>query len=73
MGGLSGMKDICRHCNRSEATILIWIRDRQFPAEKITGSWESDTDLIDQWRKKQINDGIQRRTNKKAPKRQKKW
>jgi len=60
MGGLSGMKKICRHCNRSEATILTWIRLRAFPAVKITGSWESDTEKIDQWRKKQIDAGISR-------------
>jgi hypothetical protein len=73
MGGLSGMKEIARHCNRSEATILGWIRDRAFPAVKITGSWESDTEIIDQWRKNQINDAILRRTNKNPPKRSKKW
>jgi len=58
MGGLSGMKQITRFCNRSEATILAWIRERDFPACKITGSWESDTELIDQWRKKQIDDKL---------------
>ena len=56
MAGLSGMKDICKHCNRSEATILAWIRTRDFPAVKITGSWESDTEAIDEWRKQQIDD-----------------
>lgn len=73
MGGLSGMKEIARHCNRSESTILIWIRERAFPAEKITGSWESDTELIDQWRKEQISDATKRRRQKTAPKRSRKW
>ena len=58
MAGLSGMKCICRHCNRSEATILAWVRLRDFPAVKITGSWESDTEKIDHWRKKQIENAI---------------
>ena len=50
MAGLSGMKAISRYCNRSEATLLSWIRLMSFPAVKITGSWESDTGKIDQWR-----------------------
>ncbi len=50
MAGLSGMKDISSFCNRSEATILAWIRTMGFPAVKITGSWESDTSKIDEWR-----------------------
>ena len=61
MAGLSGMKQICLHCNRSEATILAWIRYRDFPAVKITGSWESDTETIDKWRKKQIDEAIKSR------------
>jgi len=74
MAGLSGMKQISRHCNRSEATILEWIRSRAFPAVKITGSWESDTEKIDQWRKLQIEAAInQRNTAKKSRKGQKKW
>jgi hypothetical protein len=61
MSGLSGMGKIgksgtiCGYTNRSESTILIWIRTLDFPAKKITGCWESDTDLIDTWRKKMIN------------------
>lgn len=54
MSGLSGMKSICKYCNRSESTIMQWIRLQGFPATKITGSWESDTDLIDKWRVEQI-------------------
>jgi hypothetical protein len=54
MAGLSGMKAICGYCNRSEATILCWIRQIDFPAAKITGSWESDTVKIDEWRCFQI-------------------
>ena len=55
MPNLPGMKEITRYCNRSESTILKWIRGFGFPAVKILGSWESDTDLIDEWRKNQIS------------------
>jgi len=51
MGGLSGMNEICKYCHRSEPTIMKWIQAQGFPAHKITGSWESDTELIDEWRK----------------------
>ena len=64
MAGLSGMKEICRHCNRSEATILSWVRLQAFTAVKITGGWESDTEKIDVWRKKQIDDAIRSTKNR---------
>jgi len=55
MTALIGMKAICGHVLRSEATVLMMIRDMDFPATKIGGIWESDIDLIAQWRKDQIN------------------
>ncbi len=55
MPGLSGMKDICRYTNRSESTVLDWIRHCEFPASRINGGmWESSTGLIDLWRDDQI-------------------
>jgi hypothetical protein len=54
MTTLSGMKEICDYYKRSEPTILKLIRDEGFPAIKIAGAWESDTDFIDRWRRKQI-------------------
>jgi len=51
---LSGMKAICQYVNRSESTVLHWIRDLDFPAHKIGGIWESDRNLIDEWRRQQI-------------------
>jgi len=55
MPGLSGMKAICGYVNRSEVTVLKWIRELRFPSTKIGGGiWESDTELIDRWRRKQI-------------------
>ena len=52
--GLSGMKEICSHMNRSEATVLKMIRESDFPAIKIGGVWESDKALVEKWRKEQI-------------------
>jgi hypothetical protein len=49
------MKAICGHVYRSEATVLSLIRDYDFPATKIGGIWESDIDLISEWRRQQIN------------------
>ncbi len=46
---LTGMKEITRYANGSEATILGWIRDMDFPATKVGGIWESDKGLIDSW------------------------
>ena len=54
MPALSGMKDICDYIHRSEATVLEWIRVRGLPATKLGGIWESDSDLIDQWKKGMI-------------------
>ena len=52
MGILVGMKEICGYVKKSEATVLDMIRAQGMPARKISGwVWESDTDLIDQWRR----------------------
>ena len=62
MSGLAGMKEICRYMSRSESTVLGLIRDCDFPAFKINGgTWESDTDLIETWRKEQIIEGIKQK------------
>ncbi len=51
---LSGMRAICDYVNRSEPTVLSWIRELGFPAKKISGIWESDRRLIDEWRRAQV-------------------
>lgn len=56
MSGLTGMKSICGYLNRSETTVLDLIRADGFPATKIGGVWESDTDLIDTWRREKIKE-----------------
>lgn len=59
MPGLTGMKAICNYLNRSESTVLGLIRFYSLPACKIGGGiWESDTELIDSWRKEQISNGM---------------
>lgn len=54
MTALSGMKEICQYFRRSEATILALHREMGFPIKKMGGIWESDTELIDAWRREQI-------------------
>jgi hypothetical protein len=51
---LTGKKMICAYMGRSWRMIQKWIEERSFPARKIDGVWESDTDLIIRWRKKEI-------------------
>lgn len=50
MARLTGMKEICNYMNRSEATILGFIRGMDFPAAKVGGIWEADSTDIDKWR-----------------------
>jgi len=52
MTALIGMKEICGYLRKSEVTVLDMIRSYGLPAKKVRGYiWESDTDLIDQWRR----------------------
>ena len=68
MAALVGMKAICNYMARSESTMLTIIRDLDFPAKKICGIWESDTELADKWRIKQINDKNREPISLKPPK-----
>ncbi|MDD5643281.1 MAG: hypothetical protein PHX53_16635 [Syntrophales bacterium] len=52
---LTGKKNICNFLGRSWDTVERWIREREFPARKIDGVWESDSALITEWRRNQIN------------------
>lgn len=47
---MSGMKAIAAYMQRSEDSVLRLIREYGFPARKILGIWESDTEMIEQWR-----------------------
>ena len=53
---LSGRKEICGYCRRSWKIVLRWHRERGFPMRKLDDVWESDTGLVDEWRKGQIMD-----------------
>jgi hypothetical protein len=57
---LSGRKEIQSFVGRRWDVIAAWIKGRSFPAEKIDGRWESDTDLVLQWRRDQIVNTKQR-------------
>ena len=58
MAHLKGMREICEYARRTESTIIGWARDQGFPAKKLPGSqiWESDTDLIDEWRRGKLQE-----------------
>jgi hypothetical protein len=56
---LTGKKQICNFLGRSWRTVEYWIREKEFPARKIDGVWESDSELITGWRRRQINGRIQ--------------
>jgi len=58
MAGLYKMEDITKYCKVSESIILFWSRELNFPAVKIKGMWISDTELIDRWRQRLINNRI---------------
>ena len=49
---LIGTKEISDYTGRSWPTIARWIREEGFPAKKMEGVWESNKDLIDEWRRK---------------------
>jgi len=51
---LSGIKEITGYAKRSWTTISIWICNEGFPAKKMEGVWESQTDLIDKWKADKI-------------------
>ena len=55
---LVGRKDIIKFTERSWKVIKRWINTRGFPAVKVDGRWESDKDLIREWRKDQLQQGI---------------
>ena len=56
MSKLQGMKEICRHSGYSEPTILSLIRYRGLKASMIGGVWISDTTVIDDFFRRQIED-----------------
>jgi len=55
---LVGKREIQVYVRRSWQTIAAWIRTEGFPARKINGVWESDTALVDAWRRNRILDRL---------------
>lgn len=56
LSGMTAIRDFCRAINMqsSEVTIVQLIKEEDFPAKKLGGVWESDQDLIIQWRKRRL-------------------
>jgi len=57
LSGMTAIRDFCRSINlsSSEASVIYMIVSCGFPARKIGGTWESDKEMIVDWRKKYIN------------------
>ncbi len=51
---MHGMAALCALANRSEATILDWIRNRDFPAVKVDEEWTADRNQVVDWLKKEV-------------------
>jgi len=51
---LIGKKEIAKFTQRNWRVIKVLIETKGFPAIKLGGRWESDAELIRQWRRKQI-------------------
>lgn len=51
---LMGMKEIAEYTGRNRAVVIKWIENDNFPAIKIDGRWESNTDLIEEYHRHRI-------------------
>lgn len=51
---LIGMDEITEYAGRGEKVIGRWIANDGFPAVKVDNRWESNTLLIDKWRRRRI-------------------
>lgn len=51
---LIGTAEISDYTRRSWVVIARWIEKHGFPAKKMEGVWESDTESIDRWRREQL-------------------
>jgi len=49
---LVGMKEIAQYCLRTPPTIIEWILRLEFPAYKMGGIWEAETEEIVEWKEK---------------------
>jgi hypothetical protein len=74
---LSGIKEITAFCGsiglpRSDVSILKLHHEEGLPMKKLGGIWESDKDLIVEWRKRRINDMTVDKPETKQAKRKRK-
>jgi hypothetical protein len=53
---LVNMSEIVGYTGRPANTIKSWVRKHNFPAVKIDGRWESNTELIDNFQRRRIED-----------------
>lgn len=51
---IHGMTAIRSLASRSEATVLDWIKNRDFPAVKVDGEWTADRNHVLDWLRKEI-------------------
>jgi hypothetical protein len=56
LSGMKAIQDFCRSIGlpSAESTVINFILSEDFPAKKLGGIWESDKDLIVEWRKKRL-------------------
>lgn len=55
---LIGMNEIAEYTGRNWAIVIKWIENDNFPAVKIDGRWESNTDLIDEYQRRRIERAV---------------
>lgn len=56
---LVGMEAIGFYCGRSSKIIKKLVKENNFPAIKICGRWESNTDLVDRWQHNLVANGCE--------------
>jgi hypothetical protein len=54
MARLQGLKAIAAYENKSEKTLRKLIREENYPAVLIGGGYESNTEIIERWRRLKI-------------------
>ena len=52
------MQEITAYTGRNRATVKRWIAEENFPAVKIDGRWESNTELIDEYQRRRIERAV---------------
>lgn len=68
LSGMTAIRDYCRSINlaSSEASIIQFVKEEEFPARKLGGIWESDKEEITLWRRNRLrSDSGDDKENKK--------